>query len=186
MSLKPITSYSAENPVESAAISPDGKYLAFCSNGKLFIQIMQTGDKRSLALPEGFHAATVVWFPDGTKLLVSRAEQRWTTVKGQATLFPDRSLWSLSILGGAPQKITDHAEFWAGMPADGSSVSPDGSLVAFHVHNAEQEWVELWVVGANGEEPAPGSGSFLARRAGRLLWSGVVLDWQASLLHSRL
>ncbi len=70
MSLKPLTSYTVEHPLESAAIAPDGKYLAFCSNGKLFIQIIQTGEKRLLPLPQGFHAATVVWFHDETRLLV--------------------------------------------------------------------------------------------------------------------
>jgi len=151
ISLKPLTSYSVENPLESAAIAPDGKYLAFCSKGKLFIQIIQSGEKRLVALPEGFYAAAVVWFPDGTRLLVSRSEEAWIQAKGQATRVPDRSLWSLSILGGTPKKIVDHAEFPAGLPADGSSVSPDGSLVAFHLFNAGQEWVELWVVGAHGE-----------------------------------
>jgi eukaryotic-like serine/threonine-protein kinase len=151
--VKPLTSYSADNPLDSAAISPDGKYLAFCSKGKLFIQVIRTGEKRSLLLPEGFYPAAVVWFPDGTKLLVSRAEQGWIQVKGQAIRLPDRSLWSLSILGGTPQKIVDHAEFPGGLSADGSSVSPDGSLVAFHRFNPERETVELWVVGANGEGP---------------------------------
>ena len=151
--MKPLTSYSVENPLESAAIAPDGKYLAFCSKGKLFIQIIQSGEKRSVVLPEGFYAAGVVWFPDGTRLLVSRSGETWIQAKGQTTRVPDRSLWSLSILGGTPQKIVDHAEFPAGLPTDGSSVSPDGSLVAFHLLNTAQEWVELWVVGANGEGP---------------------------------
>jgi eukaryotic-like serine/threonine-protein kinase len=153
MSVKPLTAYSVENPIESAAISPDGKYLAFCSNGKLFRQIVQSGEKRSLDLPEGFYAAAVVWFPDETKLLVSRTEERWTTIKGQLTRFPDRSLWSLSILGGAPHKIVDHAEFPGGFHPDGSSVSPDGSQIAFHRFEPERETVELWVVGASGEGP---------------------------------
>jgi serine/threonine protein kinase/Tol biopolymer transport system component len=153
ISLRPLTSYSVENPLETAAIAPDGKYLAFCSKGKLFIQIIQSGDKRLVALPEGFYAAAVVWFPDGTRLLVSRSQEAWIQVKGQAIRLPDRSLWSLSILGGAPQKIVDHAEFPGGLSADGSSVSPDGSLVAFHRVNPERETVELWMVGANGEGP---------------------------------
>ncbi len=41
MSIKPLTSYSSEAPVKGAAISPDGKYLAFCSEGKLLIQIVR-------------------------------------------------------------------------------------------------------------------------------------------------
>jgi serine/threonine protein kinase len=153
LSLKPLTSYSSENPLESAAISPDGKYLAYCAKGKLFVQIIRSGERRWLPLPEGFYPVRVAWFPDGTKLLVSRVEETWVQVKGQRTRVPDRSLWTLSILGGTPQKIVAHAEFPGGMTADGSSVSPDGSLVAFHRYVPEQDNVELKVVGANGENP---------------------------------
>jgi eukaryotic-like serine/threonine-protein kinase len=39
LSFRPLTSYAAGNPLDYAAISPDGKYLALCSKGKLFVQI---------------------------------------------------------------------------------------------------------------------------------------------------
>ena len=45
MSLKPLTSYGWDDPLESAAISPDGKYLAFCSKGKLLVQVIRSGEK---------------------------------------------------------------------------------------------------------------------------------------------
>src|SRR5439155_21146167 len=60
MSFKPLTSYSWDNPLDSAAISPDGKYLAFYSRGKLFIQVVRSGEKRSLAMPEGFYPAQIL------------------------------------------------------------------------------------------------------------------------------
>jgi eukaryotic-like serine/threonine-protein kinase len=147
MSFKPLTSYSWDNPVDSAAISPDGKYLAFSSKGKLFIQKVRSGDKRSVALPEGFPAGSVSWFPDGTNLLLSRSESRWIQVKGETTRESHSSLWSLSILGGAPQKMLDQAE------AGSSSVSPDGALVAFYRFDPERQTRDIWVVGANGEDP---------------------------------
>ena len=109
ISLRPLTSFAGENPVDYAGVSPDGKYLAFCSTGKLFIQIVSSGEKRSVSLPEGFGLAAVGWFPDGTKLLLRRSEERWIRVKGEETFIIEESLWSLSILGGTPQKIVDHA-----------------------------------------------------------------------------
>ena len=187
MSFKPLTSYSGENPIESAAIAPDGKYLAFCSNGKLSIQIMQTGEKKSLPLPEGFYAASVVWFPDETKLLVSRTEERWTTVKGQSTRFPDRSLWSLSILGGTPQKIVDHAEFPGGFHPDGSSVSPDGSLVAFHRFEPDAGNGRTLGGWRQWRGASPGSSAFTGPTGSRwVLWPGVVLEWATSFLYPGL
>ena len=85
ISLKPLTSYSVDNPLDSAAISPDGKYLAFCSRGKLFVQVIRTSEKRSLAMPEGFYPIDLSWFPNGTKLLLGQTEERWIEVKGERT-----------------------------------------------------------------------------------------------------
>ena len=147
MSFKPLTSYAWDNPVGLAAISPDGKYLAFCSKGKLFVQVIRTGEKHSLALPEGFYLTEVVWFPDGTKLLLSRIQERW--IQGERSddvgsrIF---SIWSLSMLGGTPQKIVDMQTVYA-------SVSPDGSLVAFHRFDPDRQASEIWLVGSNGEGP---------------------------------
>src|SRR5439155_15314360 len=84
ISFKPLTSSSWDNPLDSAAISPDGKYLAFCSKGKLFVQVIRSGEKRSLPIPERFYLAGVGWFPDGTRLLLNRYESKWIQEKGQA------------------------------------------------------------------------------------------------------
>lgn len=145
ISLKPLTSYSWDSPVEWASISADGKYLAYCLKGKLFMQIIGSGEKRSIPLPDGFYTNQVFWFPDGTKLLLCRAEQGWTQLKGETTHFHTGSLWSISILGGTPQKLVDNV--W------GSSVSPDGSLIAFSRFDPERENWDTWLVNSNGEGP---------------------------------
>ena len=145
ISFTPLTSYAWDNPVDSAAISPDGKFLAFCSKGKLFIQVIRTGEKRSIVIPEGFYPGGVSWFPDGTKLLLGRAEERWVRVKGEMTQVGEPSLWSLSILGGAPQKIVERAL--------SPSVSPDGSLVVFVRFDLDRKTNDIWLVGTNGEMP---------------------------------
>jgi Tol biopolymer transport system component len=136
MSLRPLTSFAPNSPaLDSPAISPDGKYLAFCLKDQVFIQVIRSGEKRPLALPEGFKAGGVSWFPDGTKLLLNRVdEQPWYG-----------SLWSMSFLGGAPQRILnlDHVQ--------ASSISPDGLLIAFGHRDLERNTSDLWLAGANGE-----------------------------------
>src|SRR6185436_7342948 len=94
---------------------------------------------------EGFRPQGASWFPDGTKLLLSRMEERLIQSKGEMILRSDFSVWSLSILVGTPQKIVDHVTF--------PSVSPDGSLVAFSRFDPRFETAEIWVVNANGESP---------------------------------
>jgi len=145
MSFKALTSNSADSPLDSAAISPDGKYLAFSSKGKLFVQVVHSGEKNPIVLPEGFPARGVSWFPDGTKLLLFQIEPRWIKVKGEVTRESGFSLWSLSIPGGTPKQIVDRAAY--------GSVSPDGSLVAFSRRDHERKTVDIWLVGANGESP---------------------------------
>jgi eukaryotic-like serine/threonine-protein kinase len=168
ISLKPLTSYSAEHPVDYVAISPDGKYLAFCSMEKLFMQTVSSGESRAIPLPEGFRIAAASWFPDSTRLLLRRSEEmQRIQVKGEEAIVLEESLWSLSILGGPPQKIVDHAAGPYVTLFDSPSVSPDGSLVAFNRNGPEGKTVELWVVGTNGEQPhkvrapsAPNQGYF--------------------------
>ena len=146
VSFKSVTAYPWDSPVDSAAISPTGKYLAFCSKGKLFVQIRSSGENRPIALPEWFYSTGVAWFPDESKLLLHRAERAWVQVKGEAKRLSDASLWSMSILGGVPQKLADHA--------GRASVSPDGSLIAFSRFDPERQASDLWLVSAtNGEAP---------------------------------
>ena len=105
--------------------------------------MIRTGEKRSLDLPEGFYLTRVGWFPDGTKLSLGRSQERWIQVKDQMTWQSDLSIWSLSILGGKPQLIVDHADY--------ASVSPDGSLVAIGRFDPDRQAREIWLVGSNGE-----------------------------------
>jgi len=142
-SFKALTSQAWDNPVDCAGISPDGTDLAFCSRGKLYVQEIRTGVKRPLPLPEGFYLTRVGWFPDGKKLSLGRSQERWIQVKEQMTWQSDLSIWSLSILGGKPQLIVDHADY--------ASVSPDGSRVAIDRFDFSRQAREIWLVGSNGE-----------------------------------
>ncbi len=51
-------------------------------------------------------------------------------------------IWAISILGGAPRKLRDDA--------GRASVSPDGSQIAYVSGRSQSE---IWVMGANGENP---------------------------------
>src|SRR5262249_15654579 len=100
-----LTANSPDDPVLNAVISIDGKYLACADRTGMFLRVIGTGETHSIALPEGFRARPVSWFPDGSHLLVTA----WPGASPS-------SMWSISVLGGSPRKLLDNA--------DARSVSP--------------------------------------------------------------
>ena len=125
-----LTTNSSENSVSNAAISPDGKYLAYTDNTGLYLKQIRTGETHLLPLPPNFSGFVNEWFPDGSHLLVTRQEQ-----SGKP------SLWSISVFGGAPRQLADGG--WG-------SVSPDGAHIAFQ--RLDQPGEE-WVMRSDGTEP---------------------------------
>jgi DNA-binding winged helix-turn-helix (wHTH) protein/Tol biopolymer transport system component len=128
-----ITGNAPNDPVWSAAISPDGKYLAFSDKNGLFLRVLASGETQHVAIADDLRTGHVSWFPDGNRLLAVRG--KW----------PGGSpgLWSLSTLGGSPRKLIDDAEEGA--------VSPDGAQVAFV--RGEWEHQEVWLMQSDGEQP---------------------------------
>src|SRR5690349_10016125 len=61
-----LTANSSENSVNSAAISPDGKYLAYSDNTGVFQKVIRTGEVHPVPLPPDFLARVHDWFADGT------------------------------------------------------------------------------------------------------------------------
>jgi serine/threonine protein kinase len=49
-----VTANPPENPVYAAAISPDGRYLAYADLTGVFVRLLATGETHALPLPEGF------------------------------------------------------------------------------------------------------------------------------------
>jgi len=54
LSLGSVTANPPENPVYAAAISPDGRYLAYADLTGVFVRLLATGETHSLPLPERF------------------------------------------------------------------------------------------------------------------------------------
>ncbi len=140
-----LTANSPDNPVLAAAISPDGKFLAYSDANGFHLRLISTGETKHLALPSGHAVASIFsgapetlgaplsWFPDGSKILIT------VTTPGETP-----SLWAVSILGGA-RKLRDGAA--------AASVSPDGSQIAFLGDYDAGSAQGIWVSTADGDDP---------------------------------
>ena len=129
-----LTRNSNDNPVTDAAISGDGKYLAFSDIAGVHVRLLHTGETADISTPPELHNSvvnwSVHWLPDSTRFLaVSHPE-------GGAP-----STWEASVVGGTLRKIRENAE--------ALSASPDGSIIAYKTPDQH----ELWLVGTHGETP---------------------------------
>ncbi len=127
-----LTTNSPEAPIITAAISPDGKYLAYAEESGIYLRVIETGDVNPLHAPKALRARHISWFPDSTKLLAS----------GLARAEDAPGAWVVSILGRAPRRLMDGA--------GEASVCSDGQRVAFISGNGK----EIWTVSLSGGEPS--------------------------------
>jgi eukaryotic-like serine/threonine-protein kinase len=127
-----LTHAASENRLLGAAISPDGKHLAFTDTKGLHLSVIETGEVHDIALPDELrtHLWGVGWFPDGEKLLLQAESEG----DGNTT-------WMISVFGGVPRKLRARSF--------GVVVSPDGSSIAFLSEHGH----EIWSMGADGENP---------------------------------
>jgi serine/threonine protein kinase/Tol biopolymer transport system component len=144
--MRQLTTNSSENPVLGGGISPDAKYLAYSDTRGLHIRFIDTGETRTVAQPEVLKGQSVKWevgpwFPDGTRFLVNihPSTEEWNEWSSVNT-----SIWAVSVPGGAPTKLRDHAVVFG--------VSPDGSLVSFGTNKGKLGERELWLMGPDGEQ----------------------------------
>ncbi len=132
-----LTANPSENAVDGNAISPDGRYLAYSDGNGIHIKLISTGEIQTITAPPGSSAGRnswfpVAWFPDGTRF-VSNA------LKGNQS-----SVWQVSLMGNR-QLLRDGA--WA------SSISPDGSLIAYHSTMDYNGGPDIWTMNERGENP---------------------------------
>ncbi len=135
---KRLTFNSSENAVQSDAISPDGKYLAYSDPAGIHVKLLSTSEERLVPRPAGVPAdvrwLAASWFPDGTQLLANANE-----VGGH------KSMWTVSMLGQSPRELREGAS--------GFEVSPDGTHIAFSPRGASDYVREIWVMGSQGDNP---------------------------------
>ena len=143
---KCLTFNSGEAHVNSAAISPDGKYLAYSDVAGIHLRLLSTNEEKLIPRPPGVPNSifwdVASWFPDGTELLAN------LTQPGE-----ERSMWTVSLLGQAPHRLRERAF--------GFEVSPDGSHIAFAPRGGTASAPvffggaarELWVAERQGDYP---------------------------------
>ncbi len=147
--LQQITRQTSENRITAAALSPDGKKLAFGTiAGSLLVRRMSDGFTRPLRAPAGLQVERIAWFTDSSRILASgmAADHR-------------RGIWLITLSGGAAGLIVPEGE--DGVP------SPDGTRIA----STGADGTAIWMTGVNGARPRQirsggGMSSFSA-----LIWS---------------
>ncbi|MBZ5577294.1 MAG: protein kinase [Acidobacteriia bacterium] len=85
-----VTGNPADLPVQSAVLSPDGRFLAYSDRLGVHIRSSDTGESR--ALPETAGMITVEWSGDSTQLFAVRSLGS-----------NDFSVWTIPLLGGPPR-----------------------------------------------------------------------------------
>jgi Tol biopolymer transport system component/predicted Ser/Thr protein kinase len=143
--------------VASAAISPDGRLLAYNSDrdGPLNLYVQQLRGHQSIRLT---HQDANDWLPDfspdGSKIVFVSERN-------------GGGIYEIDSLGGAGRKIANHGL----MPR----FSPDGSTIAYIVSSANVHRGKIYLIGANGGTPRPFQPAFYVPPAGSIhgapLWS---------------
>jgi len=141
-----LTDTSSERPIWDAAISPDGKYLAYADNQKMYLKSLATGETRDLPQPDGIEDRVPGtwslggWFPDSSRFLGNMHGQTIT-------------IWSFSVLGTPPRKLREGEAF---------AVSPDGGSIAFTCGG-------ISIMDSNGEHAK----EFIPRQSNHFLYTNI-------------
>ncbi|PYS74913.1 MAG: hypothetical protein DMF69_00315, partial [Acidobacteria bacterium] len=132
-----ITRVTNEGNVETAAVSPDGKYIAYSleESGKrsLWTKHLGTGSRVQIVAPHEAYAMNASTFsPDGYV---------YYTVNDEAN--PQGALFQVPVLGGIPRKLISGV-------TQPISLSHDGKQIAFARHHQNGTKDELFVANSDG------------------------------------
>ena len=145
-----LTDNSPENPVSGGSISPDGKYLAYADLRGMHIKLIGSDEAQSVPQPAELKNATIAWeiaswFPDSKRFLAHshpaiESPDEWSRRTS--------SIWLVSVVGGPPRKVRDHAESY--------QVSPDGSWITFTPTHFDGERFQIekgmWLMAPDGTQ----------------------------------
>jgi len=124
-----LTAQGSENRVTAAAISPDGKSLAYAElGGPIALRRMSDGFTGHVMTPTGLNVDRITWFADGSRLLVSGS------VGDQPS-----GVWVIPIHDGSPRLVMTQSQ--------DAVPSPDGTRIAFTSRDSSA----IWVAGVGGE-----------------------------------
>jgi DNA-binding winged helix-turn-helix (wHTH) protein/Tol biopolymer transport system component len=127
-----ITANPIGDPIWTAAISRDGRYLAFSDQTGFYVRQIDTGETHPIALPEGMSANSISWAPDSAHMIVALSEGNHRS-----------SLWEVSALGGNARKVADEGY----EPA----ISPNGKQIAFVAGSPLHQ--RIWLAGIFADAP---------------------------------
>jgi serine/threonine protein kinase len=143
-----LTTNSSENPVQSGAISPNGKYLAYVDRQGMHLKDIGTGRVQAITQPQETKGNSVnweiigaSWFPEGESFVAnahpaSEDQGAWSSRTS--------SIWVFSKMGEAPRKLRENAMAW--------SVSSDGALISFGAKSGKFGDREMWLMGRDGAQ----------------------------------
>jgi len=136
-----LTANAQDAPISNAAISPDGKYLAFADKEGLHLQNIATRAVQNLSVPISLPREKSSWefggwYPNST---------RFTAYVASPGL--PAAIWSIPTNGDDPRKVADVEDLYGG-----GIVSPDGSNIAYERLRSAGGAREIWVMAANGED----------------------------------
>ncbi len=125
-----LTTDLGENQVTAAAISPDGKLVAYADADGWFLRVVATGSSHPLKRTAELRVSRIEWFPDDIHLLVSSFN----------TASSRQQIWLCSIVDNEAHVIREDAE--------NATPSPGGPALAFTAKNGS----EIWMAESGGED----------------------------------
>ncbi len=132
-----LTANPVEDPVIGAAISPDGKYVAYHDQTGVFLRSLESGETHSVALPAELPKRMfwMCWSPTGEKLVVevARLKGGW-------------DIWAI------PSHKSEDSRLLYQKGAE-VAVSHDGQRIAFVGYGLGSAEREIWVGTTDGKTP---------------------------------